>query len=72
MACLTCFCRRDVVGWFHCRENGTDLGVAAYAGRTRTFENATRVASVATDILVCTIEVEPGAEMVKWLLRFRG
>ena len=42
--------------------------MAARANGPGAFEYATRVASVAADILVCTVEVESGTEMVERLL----
>ena len=71
MACRTCFRRCNVAGWFHCRENRTDLGMAACAHGACTLENATRVASVAADILMRAIEIEASTEVVKLLLCIR-
>ena len=72
VACRTRFRRCNMAGWFHCRENRTDLGMAACARGACTLENATCVASVAVDILVRAIEIEAGTEVVKLLLCIRG
>ena len=72
VACGTRFRRCNVAGWFHCRENRTDLGLAACARGACAFEDATRVASVAADILMRAIEIEASTEVVKLLLCIRG
>jgi hypothetical protein len=43
--------------------------VAAYASRLRGAERAADMATLASNIRVCTIQLEAGAEMVKSLLR---
>ena len=72
MACFACLRRCNMARRLHCRENCTDLGVTACASRTCPLENSAGVASVAVDILMCAVEVETRAEVVKLLLRMRG
>lgn len=45
--------------------------MAASARGPRTLEDSTGVAAITADVLVSTIEVEAGAEMIEWLLCFR-
>ena len=63
--------RRDVVGGFHRRLHKADLRMATCTGGICAFENTARMASVATDVLVGAVKVEPSGEMVEWLLCFR-
>ena len=60
--------RCDVARRPHRREHGADLGMAACANRTGALEDAAGMTPVATDILVCTIEVKTGSEMIKRFL----
>lgn len=65
--------RCDVARRPHRREHGADLGMASRASRTGALENAAGMTPVATDILVCTIEIKTGSEMIKrFLCRRRG
>lgn len=43
--------------------------MTACASRIRAFENSAGVTSVATDVLVRTLQVKTGAEMIKRFLR---
>lgn len=43
--------------------------MTANTGGTRTLEDSPGVAAVTADILVSTIEIEAGAEMIELLLR---
>ena len=57
--------RRDVVGRLHRRSHKADLRMATCTGGICAFENTARMASVATDVLVGAVKVEPSGEMVK-------
>ena len=71
MATLATRGRRYVVGRLHRRLHKADLRMATCTGGICAFENTARVASVATDVLVGAVKVEPSGEMVEWLLCFR-
>ena len=71
MATLAKRGRRYVVGRLHRRLHKADWRMATCTGGIRAFEYAARVASVATDIQVGAVKMEPSGEMVKWLLCFR-
>lgn len=72
MAARTQFRRRNMANRLHRGEYGSDLRMAACANGPGALEYAASVASVAADILVRTVEVKSGTEMIERLLCRRG